>query len=159
MRPQAHVAASLLIWATGPRPAWEAPVCVLAGNLPDLDRSVARRLGVTRRDHHRWVSHSLAGWIGPSAGAVRAARRGRHGGTWGRTLACLWAHLLMDSYADGIAWLWPLSEEKIGLFRKPESIVDRGWRTPAPRTTALGRIEAAMWAAALALAVRPRGAA
>jgi hypothetical protein len=53
----------------------------------------------------------------------------------------------MDSYADGLAWLWPLSEEKIGLFRKPAHIRDSGWTTPAPLDTNLGRIEAALWAA------------
>ena len=61
MRPQAHVAASLLVWSAARAPWWEAPVCALAGNLPDLDRTVAERLGVKRRDHHRWVSHSFAG--------------------------------------------------------------------------------------------------
>jgi hypothetical protein len=146
MRPQAHVAASLLIWSAGPGPLWEAPLCALAGNLPDLDRSVARRLGVRRRDHHRWVSHSFAGWAVPTAAALAGARGSRHAGTIRRGVACVWLHLLLDTYADGIAWLWPVTERKIGLFRKPPEIVDRGWQTPAPRTTNLGRLEALMWA-------------
>ena len=140
MRPQAHVAASLLLWSSAKdAPLWEAPVDALAGNLPDLDRSVAKRLGVKRRDHHRWVSHSLVGWL-PLTLALAPHRWAR------RPLAALWVHLLLDSYADGIAWLWPLHKEKIGLFRKPPEIHDDGWNTPAPLHTNLGRAELGMWA-------------
>jgi membrane-bound metal-dependent hydrolase YbcI (DUF457 family) len=117
---------------------------VLAGHLPDLDRSVAKRLGVKRRDHHRWVSHSFAGWIGPTLLALALGRRQRLAR---RCVLALWVHLLLDTYADGIAWLWPLREDKIGLFRRPASIVDDGWNTPAPLDTELGQAEAAMWAA------------
>jgi membrane-bound metal-dependent hydrolase YbcI (DUF457 family) len=156
VRPQAHIAASLVIWSASRAPLREAPVTALAGNLPDLDRTVARRLGVKRRDHHRWVSHSLAGWIGPSALAFAAARGRRHAGLVNRGLLSLWVHLLLDTYADGIAWCWPLSEEKIGLFRGPPSSTDHGWRTPAPLDSHLGQVEAAMWAAvAVALATAP----
>ncbi len=116
----------------------------LAGNLPDLDRTVAKRLGVKRRDHHRWVSHSFAGWIGPT---LLALALGRRHGLVRRCVLAVWIHLLLDTYADGIAWLWPLREDKIGLFRRPASIVDDGWKTPAPLDTELGRAEAAMWAA------------
>ena len=142
MRPQAHCAASLALWSLSGARAWEAPVLVLAGNLPDFDRSVARRLGVKRRDHHRWVSHSLAGWAPPTVLLLRAtpAPAAR------RAAASLWGHLLLDSYADGIAWLWPATERKIGLFRKPPEIHDDGWNTPAPLGSELGKIELAMWA-------------
>jgi membrane-bound metal-dependent hydrolase YbcI (DUF457 family) len=116
----------------------------LAGNLPDLDRSVAKRLGVKRRDHHRWVSHSFAGWIGPT---LIALARGRRHGLVRRCVLALWIHLLLDTYADGIAWLWPWREDKIGLVRRSASIVDDGWNTPAPLDTELGKAEAAMWAA------------
>ena len=153
MRPQAHVAASLALWSWGRGPAWEAPLDVLAGNLPDLDRSVAKAIGVTRRDHHRWVTHSLAGWLPVSAAvlAICPAPPAR------RAVAALWVHLLLDSYADGIAWLWPLHKDKIGLFRGPPSKLDRGWHTPAPLTSRLGRVEAGMWAAAaLGAVVRRR---
>ena len=109
---------------------------------------MAKRLGVKRRDHHRWVSHSFAGWIGPTVLALALARGTRRAGARaplrGRRCGC---HLLLDTYADGIAWLWPYAEEKIGLFRKPPEIVDHGWSTPAPLDTELGRAEAAMWAA------------
>ena len=144
MRPQAHCAASLALWSVSGAPAWEAPVALLAGNLPDLDRSVAKRLGVKRRDHHRWVSHSFAGWAPPTALLLASTRSPAAR----RAAACVWIHLLLDTYADGIAWLWPLREDKIGLFRKPAEIVDDGWRTPAPRHTNLGRAEAGMWALA-----------
>jgi LexA-binding, inner membrane-associated putative hydrolase len=98
---------------------------------------------VKRRDHHRWVSHSFAGWIGPT---LLALALGRRHGLVRRCVLALWIHLLLDTYADGIAWLWPLREDKIGLFRRPASIVDDGWKTPAPLDTELGRAEAAMWA-------------
>lgn len=146
MRPQAHCAASLALWSCAGAAAWEAPVAVLAGNLPDLDRSVARRLGVKRRDHHRWVSHSLAGWGPPTVALLLATRAPAAR----RAAAAVWIHLLMDTYADGIAWLWPVDDRKIGLFRKPPEIRDDGWNTPAPLHTNLGRAEAWMWGMALA---------
>ena len=59
----------------------------------------------------------------------------------------LWGHLVADTYQDGIAWLWPLTEEKLGLFRKPPEIIDHGWQTPAPLSSEPGRVEAAMWIA------------
>lgn len=142
MRPQAHTAAGLALWSAAGGPWWEAPLAALAGNLPDLDRSVARRLGVARRDHHRWVSHSFAGWAPPTVAALRASRSG----AVRRSVASVWVHLLMDTYADGIAWLWPLHRDKLGLFRKPPEIRDSGWTTPAPLDTNLGRIELALWA-------------
>ena len=146
MRPQAHCAASLAVWSCSGAPAWEAPVLTLAGNLPDLDRSVAKRLGVKRRDHHRWVSHSAAGWGPPTLVLLLATRAPAAR----RAAACLWIHLLLDTYADGLAWLWPATERKIGLFRKPAEIVDDGWNTPAPLSSELGRAEAVMWGATAA---------
>ena len=151
MRPQAHTAAGLAVWSCARGPAWEAPLAALCANLPDLDRSVAKALGVERRDHHRWVSHSAVGWALPTLFALRRWRSG----PGRRCVGAVWGHLVLDTYADGIAWRWPLSEEKVGLFRKPEEIVDRGWSTPAPADTNLGRIELALWAlVALGLARR-----
>jgi hypothetical protein len=147
------VAASLAIWSTGSRRGWEAPACAVAGNLPDFDRNVAKRLGVKGRAHHLWPSHSFIGWFPPT---VVAARLGGRRPAVRRLLACVWVHLLLDSYADGIAWLWPVHREKIGLFQKPEWIHDDGWRTPAPLSTNMGRLEAAFWLAAALGAARPR---
>ena len=153
MRPQAHVAASLAIWSSGSRPAWEAPLCAFAGNLPDFDRNVAKRLGVKGRAHHYWPSHSFAGWFPLT---VAAARLGRGRPAVKRALACIWGHLLLDTYADGIVWLWPAYREKVGLFQKPDWIHDDGWRTPAPLSTNMGKVEAAFWIAAALGAARPR---
>lgn len=154
MRPQAHCAASLAIWGCSGAAAWEAPVCLVCGNLPDFDRNVAKAFGVKRRDHHRWVSHSLVGWLPPSLIALRLARRGRGRAAIRRGVACLWVHLLLDTYADGLAWPWPLHKEKIGLFQRPPEIRDDGWRTPAPLHTRLGQVEAVMWAAVAAGGLR-----
>lgn len=93
-----------------------------------------------------WPSHSAVFWLLPSLALRRRPA----------LVACVWIHLLMDSYADGIVWLWPWRRSKVGLFRKPAEIVDDGWRTPAPLSTSLGRIEAAMWLGA-ALALIRRG--
>ena len=155
MRPQAHTASGLLIWSLGPRHLAEAPVTALCGNLPDLDRSVARRLGVKRRDHHRWVSHSFVGWAPPTVLMIRIARSSRHGGAIRRGVLAVWVHLALDTYADGIAWLWPLHKDKLGFFRRPPEIHDDGWNTPAPLHTNLGRAEAAMWAGVALNLVRP----
>ena len=146
MRPQAHVASSLLVWSASGARLIEAPLDVVAGNLPDFDRSVARRLGVRGRRHHTWPTHSAVFWALPTLVALRT-RRGR------RLMGLVWVHLALDTYADGIAWFWPASE-KLGLFRKPPEIRDDGWNTRAPLSTELGRIELAMWLTAGAIAVR-----
>ena len=159
MRPQAHTAASLVVCSPGPQTVPATALCLLCGHLPDFDRSVARRLGVRRRDHHRWVSHSFAGWCGPTAAVLWGSRGSRRAGLARRAAASLWVHLLLDTYADGIAWLWPVRKDKIGLFRRSPEIVDRGWQTPAPLHTELGRAELAMWAlAGVRLAQRGRRA-
>jgi hypothetical protein len=150
IRPQAHTAASLLVWNARRDAVPGAVTCLVCGHLPDFDRTVAKRLGVRRRDHHRWVSHSLAGWLPPSVVALACARGTRHAGLVRRGVLAVWVHLLLDTYADGIAWLWPLDEEKIGFFRRSPEIIDRGWHTPAPLGTELGKAEAAMWIAAAA---------
>jgi hypothetical protein len=143
MRPQAHLASSLLVWsAARDAPLAEAPLAAIAGNLPDFDRNVAKALGVRRRDHHRWPSHSLIGWLPPT---LLALRLGGRSPTVRRATALVWVHLALDTYADGLAWLWPWHKEKLGLFRKPPHIHDDGWNTPAPLDTNLGRIELAMW--------------
>jgi hypothetical protein len=97
------------------------------------------------------VSHSLAGWGPPTLLALWLGGDRR---PVARGVACLWSHLLLDSYADGIAWLWPVDEEKIGLFRKPDGIRDSGWSTPAPLSTEVGKIELGMWLVAAAGLVR-----
>lgn len=120
---------------------------VVAANLPDFDRSIAKRLNVQGRRHHTWPSHSALLWAAPTLVALRTGRARRQ-------MGLVWIHLVMDTYADGIAWLWPLDKSKRGLFRKPESIHDDGWNTPAPLGTELGKIELAMWAVTAAGAVR-----
>jgi hypothetical protein len=148
MRPQAHLASGVLFWSASDAPLWELPVDALAANLPDFDRDVAKRLGVKGRRHHVWPSHSFVFWAVPSAIALKASAKAQ------RPVAAVWTHLLLDTYADGLAWLWPVHKEKIGLFRKPEFIHDDGWNTPAPLTTELGKIELAMWLAVTATALR-----
>jgi hypothetical protein len=148
MRPQAHLASGLLVWsASRTAPLRELPLDALAANLPDLDRNVARALGVRRRDHHRWPSHSLAFWAPPTLLALRHGRLRR-------PAALVWVHLALDTYADGLAWLWPLETRKRGLFRRPPHLRDDGWNTPAPLDTELGRIELALWLATAAALVR-----
>jgi hypothetical protein len=148
MRPQAHLASGLLYWSASDAPLWELPVDALAANLPDFDRDVAKRFGVKGRRHHVWPSHSFVFWIGPTLVALHASAKTQ------RPVAAVWTHLLLDTYADGLAWLWPVYREKIGLFRKPPEIHDDGWNTPAPLSSELGKIELAMWLAVAATSVR-----
>jgi hypothetical protein len=147
MRPQAHLASGLLLWSISDAPLVEAPFDALAANLPDLDRNVAKRFGMKRRNHHLWPSHSFVFWALPTLIAWRHERARR-------PVALVWIHLLLDTYADGIVWLWPLHREKLGLFRKPEEIHDDGWNTPAPLHTEPGKVELAMWLLTAASAVR-----
>lgn len=147
MRPQAHVVSGLVVWGLADAPVWEAPADVVAANLPDFDRSVAKKLHVEGRKHHTWPSHSAVFWALPTLVALKTGR-GR------RQMGLVWVHLVLDTYADGIAWLWPASTEKVGLFRKPPEIHDDGWNTPAPLSTELGKIELAMWAVTVAAVVR-----
>ena len=147
MRPQAHVASGLMVWSLSGAPLREAPVDVVAANLPDFDRSIAKRLDVQGRKHHTWPSHSALLWAVPTLAALSTGRGQR-------AMGLVWVHLVLDTYADGIAWLWPASKDKVGLFRKPPEIHDDGWNTPAPLSSELGKAELAMWALTAASAVR-----
>ena len=154
MRPQAHIAAGLLVWSSAGGPLWEAPLAVAASNLPDIDRNVAKRLGVERRDHHHWVSHSFVGWAPPTALVLRASRSA----VARRAALNLWGHLALDTYHDGLAWLWPVYRRKIGLFQRPPGVRDKGWHTPARIEWKVGKVEAALWAGvATNLALRAAG--
>jgi membrane-bound metal-dependent hydrolase YbcI (DUF457 family) len=137
-----------VVWSAGNGSLAEAPLTLVCGHLPDFDRTVAKKLGVKRRDHHRWVTHSFVGWAPPTVLALAAARGTRREAVVKRCVISLWLHLLLDSYADGIAWLWPLTEEKVGLFRGPPTSTDRGWHTKAPLDSEMGRAEAVMWGVA-----------
>ena len=150
MRPQAHIAAGLAVWSAAGGPPWEAPLQVAAANLPDFDRNVAARLGVKRRDHHHWPSHSLVGWLPPTVLALRASRSP----VVRRVVLNVWLHLALDTYHDGLAWLWPVHREKIGLFRRPPGVRDRGWHTPFSIEWEASRAEVALWTAAAANLVR-----
>ena len=147
MRPQAHVASGLVVWSLSDAPLLEAPVDVVAANLPDFDRSIAKRLSVKGRKHHTWPSHSAVFWVPPTLLAFKTGK-GR------RQMGLVWVHLVLDTYADGIAWRWPLDKEKVGLFRKPPEIHDDGWNTPAPLSSEIGKIDLAMWVVTAAVVVR-----
>jgi hypothetical protein len=147
MRPQAHVASGLVVWSLSDGPLSEAPLDVVAANLPDFDRTIAKRLNVKGRRHHTWPSHSAVFWMVPTLLALGTGK-GR------RQMGLVWVHLVLDTYADGIAWLWPASRDKVGLFRKPPEVHDDGWKTPAPLSSELGKIELAMWGVTAAAAAR-----
>ena len=129
MRPQAHVASGRMVWSLSDGPLIEAP-------LDASPRTFRTSIGPSRRASG--PSHSAVFWALPTLVALKTGK-GR------RQVGLVWIHLVMDTYADGIAWLWPVEHSKLGLFRKPPEIHDDGWNTPAPLSSELGKIELAMW--------------
>lgn len=94
---------------------------VIASMLPDLD-VVAFRLGIAYSDSlgHRGFSHSLAfaATVGALAGLFSARLKARLWVAFAFVFLAAATHGLLDMLTNGglgVAWLWPLSEQRFFL--------------------------------------------
>lgn len=93
-----------------------------ASVLPDTDLLWFYLVDQRQHVHHAYMTHTPAFWIGLAAMAWLAAKALRL--AWaplyiGVALTNLLMHLVLDSVAAEIRWLWPLSNAEFGLFHIP----------------------------------------
>ena len=93
---------------------------LLGAVLPDFDM-IWFHLVDQSRHHHRFWPHIPAVWAVISLITLPLMPRLRP--AWVRPLAIalagVWLHLLLDSWAGGILWLWPVSDHLFQLITVP----------------------------------------
>ncbi|NTV95177.1 MAG: metal-dependent hydrolase [Thiobacillus sp.] len=93
----------------------------LAGGIvPDLDLVYGALVDGGRVHHHRYWTHLPLVWLAVSAAALTLCPRAsgwRHVTT--SFLLAAWGHLLLDSVAGDIWWLWPWFDVPFSLVAIP----------------------------------------
>ena len=123
----AHLPAGYLLTRGVERRGATAPglmaVGLVASVLPDLDLLYFYLIDGRQTAHHAYVTHFPAFWLllaGVGAAALLAL--GRRDGlvyVW-VALANVLLHLVLDSVAAEIYWLWPLSTAQVNLVHVPD---------------------------------------
>jgi inner membrane protein len=94
-----------------------------ASVLPDLDLLWFFLVDGRRQVHHAYLPHKPFAWIVALAVAALVLRMLRARRTAWLALAVFGAnvmlHLVLDTTAGGIRWLWPLSEREIAMSHVP----------------------------------------
>lgn len=96
---------------------------LLASVLPDFDLAWFFWVDDQRHVHHAYLTHKPGAWlIALGAAALVLRMRGAGRAAW-LALAVFGAnvmlHLVLDSTAGGIRWLWPASEAEFALSHPP----------------------------------------
>lgn len=95
---------------------------LVASVLPDVDLLWFYLVGNRQAVHHAYLTHLPLFWIALGALAWMLARAlclPRAGLMIGVALANLLLHMVLDSIAAGIWWLWPLSDVEVNLVNVP----------------------------------------
>jgi inner membrane protein len=96
---------------------------LVASVLPDLDLLWFFTMDQQRHAHHAYITHKPGAWLMAFAAAALAMRMLRAGRTaWlamGVLAANVMLHLVLDTSAGGIRWLWPASEAELVLAHVP----------------------------------------
>lgn len=166
MLPLGHLAAGALLGARRSRRVSRPSGLVIAGamvaaSVPDIDLAIPRvldGLGIRHRldsgVHHRWVTHTPLFWGLIATTARRIARR-RGGAEWEPEAADLLAggvalHLLLDSVANTVSLLWPLSRTRYGLgLDRMAEVTDHVEYVRRYPASPAGKLEVAMAMAAV----------
>jgi len=120
--PAGYLAARLLARCTGIK---ATPTLVLAGMaggvFPDMDLLYGAWVDGGRVHHHLYWPHLPLVWA--SAGVLFLLARRRLGDACGRLCGVfmlgVWSHLLLDSVAGDIWWLWPWLDTPFSLINIP----------------------------------------
>ena len=96
---------------------------LLASVLPDFDLAWFFWVDDQRHVHHAYLTHKPGAWLLALGGAALVLWMRRAGRTAWLALAVFGAnvmlHLVLDSAAGGIRWLWPASEAEFALSHPP----------------------------------------
>ena len=122
-----HLPASYILTTAGQRAAGDNSKALLATGLvasvvPDADLAWFFFVDHRQVEHHAYLTHTPAFWIGIAALALAVCwmMKWRVGPYFvGIALANLLLHLALDSIAAGVQWFWPLSDFEVNLVRVP----------------------------------------
>ncbi|HST61714.1 MAG TPA: metal-dependent hydrolase [Longimicrobium sp.] len=96
---------------------------LLASVLPDFDLAWFFLVDDQRHVHHAYLTHKPGAWLIALGIAALVLRMRRAGRTAWLALAVfgtnVMLHLVLDSTAGGIRWLWPASEAEFALSHPP----------------------------------------
>lgn len=92
---------------------------LLASVLPDFDLAWFYLVDDQRHVHHAYLTHKPGAWLIALAAAALVMRMRRASRTAWLALAVfgvnVMLHLVLDTTAGGIRWLWPASEAELAL--------------------------------------------
>lgn len=97
-------------------------VCLVASVLPDIDILYFYLVDARQSLHHDYWTHIPAFWLLATFTAVALFRIARAPVPWpavATLLAGVFLHLVLDTIAGGIAWLYPYYAGRIGLIDVP----------------------------------------
>lgn len=123
----AHLPAGYLLSrplaARSPEPRRLIVTATLAGAIfPDVDLLRCYFLDGGRVPHHAYWTHLPIAWLGIAfaiLGATTIARAARGGRIAAAFFAGVLSHLVLDSVAAGIEWLYPFDDRFYGLVHVP----------------------------------------
>lgn len=101
---------------------WLLPCGLLGSILPDLDLLYFYLLDARQHHHHTYWPHLPVFWLPVTVIALNALWHRRNDQTFGCALAMLaniWLHLLLDSWAGDIWWLYPWLDKPFALVQVP----------------------------------------
>ena len=93
---------------------------MVGGIFPDIDLLYATLIDHWQAHHHRYWTHLPLVWLAISGAALSLFRRS--GTAWQAVtvfLLAVWGHLLLDSVAGDILWLWPWFDTPFSLVNIP----------------------------------------
>jgi inner membrane protein len=151
----AHLPAGYLVGRALPAQKGLMAAAVIGGILPDFDMIWFHLIDNRAFHHHRYWVHAPGFWLAMAAVTLPILAYLRR--DWIPValafLASIFVHLLLDTIAGDIMWLWPYSTDMYHVFTVHPTHSHWVWSFMAHWTFAL---ELAVWAAAITLYLRPR---
>jgi len=151
----AHLPAGYVVGRTMPAAPLVLPAALVGAVLPDADLIWFYLIDERAFHHHRYWVHAPGFWLAVAALALPAIRapapRFLLAGT--AFFASIFVHLLLDSLAGSIIWLWPFDDTLYALVEVPAT---RSHWVLSFLTHWTILAELAVWAAAASLWTRPR---
>lgn len=101
---------------------WLLPCGLLGSVLPDVDLLYLHLFDASPQHHHRYWTHLPIFWLPVSAIVLNALWHRRNRPAFGCALLLLanvWLHLLLDSWAGDIWWMYPWLDKPFALVQVP----------------------------------------
>jgi inner membrane protein len=115
----AHLPSGYILARTTDRHGGPLLWAALAGSVfPDIDMLWFHLVDHGAIHHHRYATHAPAFWVLVAAGTLPFVRQ-KARAVIAMFLAAVILHLVLDTVAGGIMWLWPWSDHLFALVTVP----------------------------------------